>query len=612
MRHAALPSRRVRLARLIAEPSVSGKDGISFAELLAKYQSAFPDDAATHDSLTSAVGALLRDGALVRAGKRGRRTLYAVGRARANRGKRSVRRSKLAAATVATVESHYRSEGCPISTGEIRSALKEQGLWPDRYAGLPAMLRALLSAPGRGRSFERVTRPALKLAPTRTVTGRTVAFWIPVWAPDQCALRPPDRGEALRRAVDLAGAEVGRPVSKRELEWWLDTQPAGSILRAALAGAGLGPTIKNTVDRDRPHPSPSGRLHRVAGPLTISGGRPPRYTVGPPTPNDRAACTFEDAVDVVRPARELATLGALEALGHGYTGETLGHVAADRRMLALHALGAYANLRATTEVSEALQAMRSRCAVLSRWVEEAPLSYSARYARREQLARVHDDLVALEQLIIASRRRRLHAAPAGTLRFAGGAALIATRPIREFTARAIASGEIPAARPNFVYAAARRFRNPNPTRKKAAEERSCLDRVDALVEAFRQSCAQRAWRYVSLASTILGPVLRDAEYVRRRLTEVDEADRSLRPVLLVALGLLGGLPEVDDAAGDCRSVPNARAFVLASALTDLDPGSLEGRLDAAGNSFRGPARVVVNHALRRLERGAFMTLLEST
>lgn len=314
MKHAALPSRRAKLARLIAEPGVNRKGGISFAELLAKYQSAFPDDAATHDSLTSAVGALLHEGAVVRAGKRGRRILYAVGRARANGGKRLVRRSELAAAAVAIVESFYRSERCPISTREIRSALKEQGLWPDRFAGLPAMLRALRSAPGRGRSFEPVTRPALKLAPTLTATGRTAAFWIPVWAPDQCAMRPPDRGEALRRAVDLAGAEVGRPVSKRELEWWLDTQPAGSILRAGLAGAGLGPTIKNTVDRDRPHPSLAGRLHRVAGPLTISDRRSPRYTVGPPAPNDIATCTFEDAVDALRPARELATLEAIGAL----------------------------------------------------------------------------------------------------------------------------------------------------------------------------------------------------------------------------------------------------------------------------------------------------------
>ena len=256
--------------------------------------------------------------------------------------------------------------------------------------------------------------------------------------------------------------------------------------------------------------------------------------------------------------------------------------------------------------------MRSRYETLSRWVEEAPLSYSARYARRQQIARVQDDLVALEQLIIGSRQRPLHAPRAATLRFAGGAALIAARPIREFTARAIASGEIAAARPNFVCAAARRFPNPNPTSRTAAEDRSCLDRVDALLEAFRQSNAHRAWRYLSLAETILGPVLRDAGYLRARLTEADEADRSLRPAFLVALGLLGEQAEVGDVVVDSRSVPNARAFVLASALTDLDPGGLERRLEAAANAFRGPARVVINNALTRLERGAFMTLLEPT
>jgi hypothetical protein len=280
-------------------------------------------------------------------------------------------------------------------------------------------------------------------------------------------------------------------------------------------------------------------------------------------------------------------------------------------MVALHAVGVYANLRATTDISEALRAMRSRYAVLSRWVEDAPLSYSARYARREQIARIHNDLIALEQLITESRQRRLRVTRAEGLRFVGRTALIAVRPIRELTARAIANGELAAARPNFVYAAARRFANPDPTRKTGSEERSRLDRVDALLDTFRQSVAHRAWRYLSLADTILGPVLRDANYVRDRLAEVDEADRSLRPALLVALGLLGEQVEVDTQV-DARSVPNARAFVLASALAELDPGSLERQLHAARSSFRGPARVVINLALRRLERGAFLTLLEST
>jgi hypothetical protein len=89
---------------------------------------------------------------------------------------------------VEIVESHYRSERCPISTASIRVGLKEEGLWPDRFGGLSAMLRALRTAPRRGQSIKQVTRPSLKLAPTRTATSRTVAFWIPIWAPDQCAL----------------------------------------------------------------------------------------------------------------------------------------------------------------------------------------------------------------------------------------------------------------------------------------------------------------------------------------------------------------------------------------------------------------------------------------
>ena len=118
------------------------------------------------------------------------------------------------------------------------------------------------------------------------------------------------------------------------------------------------------------------------------------------------------------------------------------------------------------------------------------------------------------------------------------------------------------------------FRTPNAPKEAAADERSCLDRAGALLEGFRQSRASRAQQYLSLADTVLGPILRDAEYLRDRVAELGNSDRSLRPPFLVVLGLVGEPNEVVAAAVDSRNTPNARAFVLASALAILDPSRL--------------------------------------
>jgi hypothetical protein len=388
------------------------------------------------------------------------------------------------------------------------------------------------------------------------------------------------------------------------------TQPPESILRSVLADSRLGPAIKNTADRDRAHHSALGFVHRVTGPLTVNGGTPPRYTVKPPTPNDVTVCALEDAVGVLHPARELATLRSLGELRRKHDTNVLERVVVDRLALFRLALGSYAKVGTETEVLETLAAMHSRYAILSNWVEEATVSYSAKYSRGQLLEPVHHDMASLERLVTDSLRRRQPAAVIETLRFVGRSALAAARPIRELTTRAIASGEITAARPNFVYASARRFPNADAPKVPTSDERSCLDRVDALLEVFRYSRARRAQQYLSLAETILGPTLRDATYVRARLVELTSSDQSVRSAFLVAVGLLGEPNEVAAAAEDRRQIPNATAFVLSSALAILDPDRLADRLDAAVSSFRGRARTVLCNALRRLDRGAFLTILE--
>lgn len=62
----ASDSRRARLSRLLARMPSDDTTRLSYAEILARYRGAYPDDAGKHGSLTSALGALVHAGELRR------------------------------------------------------------------------------------------------------------------------------------------------------------------------------------------------------------------------------------------------------------------------------------------------------------------------------------------------------------------------------------------------------------------------------------------------------------------------------------------------------------------------------------------------------------------
>ena len=607
-------SRRARLARLLRSRPAVRKPGVSFAELLDLYRSAFPDDLATHDSLTSALGALLHDGTVVRSGRKRGRTYYAAAPDGRVRRPSERERSTLAAAVVEIVRAHYRAERRPISTAGVRNALKTRGLWPDRYARLATLLHALAKAPARESGTDPVPRPALKVAPARRTAGRVAAFWIPVEAPDQPALEPPDRAEALRRAVAIATEQLGRPVTKTELRWWLDTQPPSSMLGLALGDGPLGPAIKNTLDHDRRHEGDTGRLHDITGALTVNGGAPVRRRLGPPTPNDVSASALEDAVSVVRARSESTALQRFEgwrktAVQSIPGRKVLDRIASDRRSLVLHALRVYAGL-SENELVDAMARMRSTHTVASRWLDEASISYAARYTRREQLAQAIADLSAVERLLDDRRSSSRIEARIGQLRFVGQTALVPPRTMREFARRTVDAGEIDATRPRTLYTSARRVPNPGRPARPAIDELALIDRLDAVVAVVEAANAPRGRALVSVAHDVIGHALRDAAYLSDRLDDVAPGDHEIRSALVIALGLLGELPDIGLAVPNRRNALESRAYVLAALLATLDAGQAESQLAEAADWVRGAAGQILEKALAKARRGMLVSLLE--
>ena len=608
-------SRRARLSRLIARWQRQGKRGFSFAEILSGYRKEYPGDAATHDSLTSTVGALVHAGELARERGAGRKVLY-LPQPSPNV---ATDDSLLARAVVEIVESYYEVHHCPISTAAITAELKRRALWPERFARLHPLLRRLASDGGIEGDGWDLNLPAVQRADARTAIGEHVAFWIPVGEPAQCATEPSSRADALRHVVAAASLGLGRPVSKSELRWCLDAQPGQSPFREMLDPSRLGPHLQHTVERDAPYLPLTSRLRAVDGPLTCHGGPPRRYLHRSPSQEELAACRLEDAVIAIRPATELAGTRKLEARARALRSPTLADVARTRRRLVAHALRAYSG----PELRAIARRVSSSYETLARWIDESSISYASRYSRRRELTEAQQELDAVLHRLSAfestgSHRttRRTLATAAGATLHVGRAGLVSVKVIRDFAIYASHSGDLDTPRPELAYARARRFPNPALVRRPPADTLvmvdtlAFLDRADAVLAVFSASEPRRAMTLLASAHLVLGEVLRDVTFLQDHLTRsLLETSVVRRPVGLAA-ALLGECPELKALAPGTDNVEDVRAYVLAALVSDLDAEMVHRRVLECARVARGPARAIARRALHALEAGRLVSILE--
>ena len=600
-------SRRARLSRVIAEWQRQGQTRFSFAEILARYAAAYPGDLATHDRLTSTVSALVHAGELARERGAGRRLLYVPQRP-SNVGADD---ATLAYVVVEIVESHHAAHRSPIPTAAISTELKRRALWPDRFARLTRLLRRLASEADTGANAWGLSLPAIQRADARTLIGEAVAFWVPVGVPAQCSTAPSSVADALRRAVAATASSLGRPVSKRELRWWLDAQPAGSPLREMLEPSRVGPHLQHTVARDAAYLPSTGRVRAVESPLTCHGGPPRRYLHRSPSSRELAACRLEDAVLAVRPATELVGIEKLESYARTLRSATLVEVVRTRRQLLTHTLRAYAGV----DIGASARRVGSSFDTLARWIDESSLSYAAQYSRRRQVEEAREEHGAAVRVIVApklapSRRptTRSRASGAEAARYVGHAGLVSVTAIRDFAMRAAREGDLDAPRPELTYARARRFPNPALSTRHGTESLALLDRADAVLAVFGAAHPARAMALLASAQVVLGEVLRDTAFLQDQLSRA-RAGNVRRPLAL-ASALLGECPDLKLVAPDASDTEDVRAYVLAAIVSDVEAEQVHRRVLECARRSRGTARAVARRALEALDARRVLSVLE--
>ena len=554
-------SRRSRLLDLLART----RRPLRFAELTVAYARRFPEDAGGHEVLSPALGALLYGGEVTRVGSgRGVVRYQLAGRApRPNAAKQ-----RLPGIVWEIVDRGYREMGAPIATGEIRRRLKECGQWPDRFPRLVAVLDAMAVDPTGPAIMSRAkTRStvALRRAPAKPSRGRTPSFWVPAWAPPQCAVMAPTAADALRYAIGAASREAGMPVSQRELRWWIAAQPMESWWRRELSPARTGAVLRNVVLRDRERASEPDALHVVDGPLTCHGGAPKRYALGPTTDAAIQACHITDAVAMLDLAVELETRIALRQIGLP--------AAARRRLERMRegavraALSIYCGPLDARAFERAHRRRTKAALAIASWQEVAmrsgPALITLRTEQRQEQARWRATKIIVRQIDTSGTVSTSSAHPA----IVGRAALLSPAIAMRYVLRGEQAGEIAAPRPGLVYSAARRFpRPPEPqhdaTRSRRlvrGDELALLDAVDVWCSVRRRAATKTAHTPTIRAdaiTTIVGSVLRDAKLIDEMKEQAYVAEEVRRTLNALSDLLHGRLP------GKGRVTPLAKQRAL--------------------------------------------------
>lgn len=511
-------SRKSRLLELLSFE----KRALKFADVLDGYARLFPGEVVGHEALSSALGALLHSGEVTRVGRgRGLVRYRLAARPRSN----VPDRGRMTSIVYDIVDLAYRTTLAPISTGEIRRALQLRGAWPDRFPRLIALLESMaidaLDPWARGQSAAR-SAAVLRRAAAALLRGNAPGFWLPSWAPLQCAISASTASDALRYAIAAASRESGMPVSQREIRQWIAAQPPESWWRGHLTPARTGAALRNVALRDQSRRGEAHAVHVIEGPLTAHGGAPKRYCVGEPDDVTARLCHITDAVLMLDLGTELAVRATMRQLA--LPEHIRRRLERARDAAVLRALDSYCGTFDATTLSSARR-RRGRClrATLS-WQSAASSSPVSGHAFAKEQRSEYASWRAMLTLVrkfateTESRRRRRDEVdivgraglltPAEALRWAGG---LESR------------GVITSRRPALIYATARRFptRAPRPAEGGRPERLPPGDGL-ALLDAVDVWCALRgraergergqsrccfSWKSIPIA---LGTVLRDA------------------------------------------------------------------------------------------------------
>lgn len=568
--------------------------GAEIAELRRAYEARTGQKAPR--SFTSEIHSLARRGVLERTGGRAGHTLYApVGSGLA--GRESNQDDALL--VLRALESAYERTGRAVSTAEVSAELRRLGLRLSSNHVNAVKKRLETLSLQRTRGAPTMRRPQVIRINAESTTGQPSAHWIPADVIGQVAVAPRSRADALRRAVFCASLELFRPVSRRELRWWLSTPAAEQTLRGLIASRNFSGDLGRLARHDAAYEWNVGRVHTVRTEFTCHGGGDPRYLLGPPAPIDVALCRIEDALLLLRPADELHAIQVVRRRAQNTRSDVLAVLAEIREDLLVSLV--HSLLEDFPDRRHLIHRAWLVSGGLRRWIEQAErLTHNQRDGRLRALGNRDYQLSALAKL---ADKPRPGLKPR-CLRIGQAAAVDYTeiRPLVECAADRIGVSRRSA---HVLIQATRRvpLRKPRQNRFGRANEQPLarLDRVDVLSGLWDLFTVPRAHSLLLGAQLALGYVLRDAQLLESLLRQLPGHASYERRTLVVALGLLGEVPSYAEAGLDPSAADDAAAWALAAILArGFDAKEV---LAAEKRSLAGPARQVIDEALMRVSVG---------
>lgn len=589
-------SRAHELVQLV-DALVGEKDrGVTIGEIREAYEHRLNEPAP--GSLTSEISSLKRRGVLAIVGGRPGHSLYAP----ANRElDPHQRQDDDGIIVLEALKDGFARRGRPLTTREVREEIERQGqeLSSDNPDAVRKRLEALARSHERGPA--EFHEPQIQRISVETIGGFPSNYWLPAdeEPPSEGQLPPRSEAEAVRRAVTLAVLDLGRPISRSELRWWLDWPEADDLVRRTLDPDGLGEALHSTIKSDRAVADRRGRLQEVGTEFVCHGGPDPRYATEPVDDQAASLCALEDAATALRLRAELRSLRALEGqVQGGIYPEPVIELVDTRRSLVAETLG---SMMSADEPGAVIDHGREVGEILRTWIREATLTRDQAQTRRRTIRERREQLDAAESVLRFLRPdRKVECARVGE------AATATLDELDSFLDPAADLLDLPPERARGLVERVRRFPPPEmPGRERIGSgvtpPLSVLDRPEALVSVFEAFSVPRANVSLQAAHGLLGHVLRDAELLHRLLEELPDRPGDVHRSIWVALGLLGELVEPDEEHLDHASFEDVAAWVLACVLAGWE--AAPNRVRELDRQTEGAARRVTDMAAARLEAG---------
>lgn len=553
------------------------------------------------DCITSEISSLNRRGVLEATGGRPGRTRYAP----ADLDLPEAPSDEPHDDTLVVLEAVRRGwerRGWALSTAEVAEEIGrgDRELRSDHPDTVRKRLETLSRRTERGP--EEFREPKVRRLEAISTLGQSSNHWVPahVDAPPSELIAPRSRADAVRQLVYRCEEDLGRPPSRRELRWWLESPRAPEPIRSVLDPNELGTRLADTGTAHEGHTSEVGRLQPVESSLSCHGGPPRRWTLHEVSEREQALCELEATLHAYRVPEEIRSLRGLQNRADRQGGTVLPDLVDMRRRLLLNSLREAAG---DFDATQLLGQLEEAYSVLQERVENTDgLSDDVRSDRRcwlrERLEAVRSTQGALQFIDAPDGAASLNrAGESGTVR------LEKLGPVLGTVADVVGLEESQARQ---VVAEVRRF----PGSEKPGRDRigpgpsgslSALDRVDAYQAVFELFSVPRARSLITEAQQLLGHVLRDPSYVENLLDQLGTSRSPQRAALIVALGLLGEAPEFSRVIVDAGDIDTVRAWVLATILAEWT--EVESRLEKALHRVERAARRAIETAVRRVRAG---------